>query len=128
MRVRCHRHDRPAAEEDIPGNGRRRGRVTGNMYIMSAAPGPVRAWPAFAVGGGVLAIGAYFLFDQLDPLLIVAVLPLAVATVSGGIYAQRHDSWPPNWVRWVAVSILAGLPLYGGAYWIYGLAHPPRAV
>ena len=98
------------------------------MYRVSATSAPVRPWAAFTVGGGVLVIGAYFLFAQLDPFLILALLPLAAATLLGGVYSKRHDTWPSTWVRWIAVSILVGLLLYVGAYWIYGSAHPPRAV
>lgn len=85
------------------------------------------AWVAWSAATVLAAVGVFFLVAQLDPFLVLAVLPLVVVLALIGEHARRHGDVPSRGWYWVATAFVAGLLIYGGAYWVYGLTHPPMA-
>ena len=102
-------------------------RIQGTMSNVKSALGAVRPWMVFAFAAVVVALGSYFLIEGLDPFLLIALAPLAVVAVLVGIAASRNGEWPAKSARLFVGALLVGLALYGLAYWLYDLAHPPTA-
>lgn len=85
------------------------------------------AWVAWSAATVLAAVGVFLLVAQLDPFLVLAVLPLVAVLTLIGAHARRHADVPPRWWYWVATAFVAGLLIYGAAYWVYGLTHAPMA-